>query len=234
MARKKAEFAPPSVEEVKKYCDERKNGINAEQFVNYYTVNGWKIGKNKMKDWKLAIRSWEIRMRKSENDEKTKSRGLTRYERSELESRLQRMMLEIIDVIGMSKELEKCETPIERSMFIGLWLAKIKWAIDCEKSLTGGTQVKSQQEIESTPYRADFMLYDYHTDTRMIVECDGREYHHSSQEIVNHDYQRERDIKCAGYEVVRFTGSEIYKDFERCAKQAMFLFKQLVIKKERQ
>lgn len=52
-------FVPPSVEEVRAYCLERKNGINAEQFVDYYESNGWKVGKNKMKDWKASVRTWE-------------------------------------------------------------------------------------------------------------------------------------------------------------------------------
>ena len=52
-------FTAPSLEEVKEYCAERKNGVDAERFVNYYTANGWKVGKNPMKDWKAAVRTWE-------------------------------------------------------------------------------------------------------------------------------------------------------------------------------
>lgn len=56
---KKPAFAPPSVEEVKAYCQERGNKVDAERFVDYYTANGWKVGKNSMKDWKAAVRNWE-------------------------------------------------------------------------------------------------------------------------------------------------------------------------------
>lgn len=52
-------FFPPSVEEVKRYCVERGNNIDAAKFVDYYTANGWKVGKNPMKDWKAAVRTWE-------------------------------------------------------------------------------------------------------------------------------------------------------------------------------
>lgn len=52
-------FIPPTVEEVKAYCDERDNGIDAAHFVDYYTSNGWKVGKQNMKDWKAAVRTWE-------------------------------------------------------------------------------------------------------------------------------------------------------------------------------
>lgn len=56
---KQKRFSPPTVEEVKQYCLERKNKVDAERFVDYYTANGWLVGKNKMKDWKAAVRTWE-------------------------------------------------------------------------------------------------------------------------------------------------------------------------------
>lgn len=52
-------FVRPQLEEVKAYCDERKNGIDADKFFNHYESIGWKVGKNPMKDWKAAIRTWE-------------------------------------------------------------------------------------------------------------------------------------------------------------------------------
>ncbi len=54
-------FTPPQVEEVKQYCAERENGIDAETFIDYYTARGWKIGNQPMKDWKAAVRTWERR-----------------------------------------------------------------------------------------------------------------------------------------------------------------------------
>lgn len=52
-------FVPPSVEEVRAYCLERGNGIDSQYFVDYYDARGWMIGKNKMKDWRAAVRTWE-------------------------------------------------------------------------------------------------------------------------------------------------------------------------------
>lgn len=52
-------FIPPSVDEVRAYCGGRQNGIDPQRFVDYYTSNGWMVGKNKMKDWKAAVRTWE-------------------------------------------------------------------------------------------------------------------------------------------------------------------------------
>ena len=60
-------FVPPTVDEVRDYCEERGNGINANDFVDFYQSKGWMVGKNKMKDWKAAVRTWE-RSRTKEED----------------------------------------------------------------------------------------------------------------------------------------------------------------------
>lgn len=60
---KRSTFKKPTLEEIKEYCRERKNTINAEHFFDYYESNGWQVGKNKMKDWKATVRTWEQRDR---------------------------------------------------------------------------------------------------------------------------------------------------------------------------
>ena len=52
-------FTPPTLEEVQAYCIERNNTVDPQHFIDYYTANGWLVGKNKMKDWKAAVRTWE-------------------------------------------------------------------------------------------------------------------------------------------------------------------------------
>ena len=44
---------------VRDYCNERNNGITADEFINFYDSKGWLIGKSKMKDWQATIRTWE-------------------------------------------------------------------------------------------------------------------------------------------------------------------------------
>lgn len=56
---KSTRFTPPTLEEVTDYCTERGNNVDAERFINFYSSKGWMVGKNKMKDWKAAVRSWE-------------------------------------------------------------------------------------------------------------------------------------------------------------------------------
>ena len=59
--RKGKRFTPPSVEEVRAYCQERGNRVDAERFVDFYASKGWMVGKNPMKDWKACVRTWEKR-----------------------------------------------------------------------------------------------------------------------------------------------------------------------------
>ena len=58
---KEKSFTKPTVEEIQNYCNERKNGINANAFYDFYESKNWYVGKNKMKDWKACIRTWEQR-----------------------------------------------------------------------------------------------------------------------------------------------------------------------------
>ena len=69
--RKRTRFVPPSVDDVRAYCIERGNSVDAEAFVAYYCANGWRVGRNKMRDWKASVRYWE---RNRVNSAPTKSK----------------------------------------------------------------------------------------------------------------------------------------------------------------
>lgn len=68
----KSKFVPPSIEEVKNYCNERKNSVDPIKWHNHYTSNGWKVGRNPMASWKAAVRTWE---RNDFNSQTPKLRG---------------------------------------------------------------------------------------------------------------------------------------------------------------
>ena len=70
----KKKFTPPTVGEVKAYCGERHNSVDAQSFVDFYESKGWMIGKNRMKDWKAAVRRWE------QTDKKPSKNRFNRYE----------------------------------------------------------------------------------------------------------------------------------------------------------
>lgn len=59
MKQPRKQFKKPNMEEIKAYCAERKNSVNPVKWFDHYESNGWKVGKNPMKDWQAAIRKWE-------------------------------------------------------------------------------------------------------------------------------------------------------------------------------
>ncbi len=66
-------FTPPTVDEVKSFCDEKGYTVDPERFVNYYDSVGWRVGKSPMKDWKAAVRNWNGR---EQNNGKTESKPI--------------------------------------------------------------------------------------------------------------------------------------------------------------
>jgi uncharacterized protein YdaU (DUF1376 family) len=52
-------FVKPTLSEIQEYCDTRGNSVDAQKFLDYYESNGWKVGRNGMKDWRAAVRTWE-------------------------------------------------------------------------------------------------------------------------------------------------------------------------------
>ncbi len=72
-------FIPPNVEQVTEYCKERNNNIDPQSFVDFYTAKGWMVGKNKMRDWKAAVRTWE----QNRTQQKKRNAALN-YQQSEI------------------------------------------------------------------------------------------------------------------------------------------------------
>lgn len=61
--KEKTRFIPPTVEEVRAYCEERHNGIDPEAFIDFYATSKWKRGNTKITDWKACVRTWERRQK---------------------------------------------------------------------------------------------------------------------------------------------------------------------------
>ncbi len=71
-------------------------------------------------------------------------------------------------------------------------------------------------------YRVDFAIYvvqSYGSITRLAIECDGHEFHEKTKEQAQRDKKRDRDLSIMGWKVIRFTGSEIFKDPQKCANE---------------
>lgn len=74
-------FIPPTLEEVTSYCKERNNSVDPQKWYDFYSAKGWMIGKNKMKDWKAAVRTWERGC--DSKPQKSKYRDMTNYQPGE-------------------------------------------------------------------------------------------------------------------------------------------------------
>ena len=73
-------FRPPTIQEVREYCLERGNDIDAEYFVNFYQSKNWMVGKNKMKDWRACVRTWEIKNRQNQKQRATSNNNFHNFE----------------------------------------------------------------------------------------------------------------------------------------------------------
>ena len=81
VSKRKSRFLSPSVEEVKAYCDERQNGIDPEQFVDYYEARGWEVRPGqKMRDWKASVRTWEKNKGRWQDDRNRRTHEVDRIE----------------------------------------------------------------------------------------------------------------------------------------------------------
>ena len=114
--------------------------------------------------------------------------------------------------------LEICESPIEKIFLLAFEIVQ-KYKKTC-------FFINSQVEIEGTKkdYIADFVIEydeicnpDFKKDFALIIECDGYNFHQKTKKQVEYDNNREYDLKMAGYQIIRFSGSEIYQKPIQCA-----------------
>lgn len=74
--KKQKRFIPPKTEDVKEYCEDNNFDIDPEAFVDHYSATGWMVGKNKMKDWHAAVRTWVRNSRKWEKEKNRSPSGV--------------------------------------------------------------------------------------------------------------------------------------------------------------
>jgi very-short-patch-repair endonuclease len=104
----------------------------------------------------------------------------------------------------IEKALDKCESPIEEKLFMASLLR---------------LRLIPQHEIGK--YRCDFI----HEESKTVIEVDGHEYHHTQEQRTN-DLKRQRFLQSEGWQVIRFTGSEIYRDAKRCISEIKKIIRQ--------
>lgn len=123
---------------------------------------------------------------------------------------------------SISGFISKCESPIEQ--LLGIYLVDLEG--DVYRELTVLQEFESfiihpqkEVEIKGYKYRLDFLLecrFDYER-FLFAVECDGHDFHEKTKEQAVRDKSRDRNLTTEGYTVVRFTGSEIWKNPVRCS-----------------
>lgn len=91
-------FSPPTIDDVKNYCSEHGYAVDPQRFVDYYTANGWKVGKNPMKDWQATVRSWANRDREAVSRPSSPANPALNYEqRSSEETAYNRLFVNLDD-----------------------------------------------------------------------------------------------------------------------------------------
>lgn len=116
------------------------------------------------------------------------------------------------------------ESPIEKIMLEAI-VALLWSANGCLPSINGKPGIRNQFASEITittqaqigSYRVDFLVVNLTTDRKVVVECDGHEFHERTKEQAAHDRKRDRELQADGYLVLRYTGSEIWRDPVGCA-----------------
>ena len=134
------------------------------------------------------------------------------------------------DVVDKTIRMESfCESPIERLLMVALVCCEygrydVHWYgrpdDPSKQNILGpkafdGVHAYLQPQVGS--YRVDFAVIDTESNTRIVIECDGHEFHERTKEQATRDKKRDRDLQLLEFRVLRFTGSEIWKDAEKCA-----------------
>ena len=120
--------------------------------------------------------------------------------------------------VGIS-DYTQCDSPIEKILYVALDLVfflRIKEFKDFRLDITPQMTIEDNHKT----YRADFgiNIYDFKDDEIVfVVECDGYEFHQKTKEQVKHDNEREMRLKLLGYDVLRFSGTQIYENPMKCA-----------------
>lgn len=122
--------------------------------------------------------------------------------------------------------IDTCQSPIEQLM--GLWLYRM-----ARRHELPGFYLCPQADDIVPPYRLDFVLTTMdsrHSEiAEVVVECDGHDFHEKTKAQVARDKKRDRAIAAAGYHVLHFTGSEIWRNPEGCAREVIrFLQAELI------
>lgn len=122
-----------------------------------------------------------------------------------------------------------CESPIEAILLKSLFLFHRVWRgqwpiignLPAIISAWHGSAWHISQQVKIADFRVDFVIKFITVDQQIVIECDGHDYHERTKEQAAKDRSRDRALTAMGYRVIRFTGSEIWADPWRCARDVL-------------
>lgn len=139
-------------------------------------------------------------------------------------SNVKNMILELIDqkLSVLVDEAEACESPLEFELY--QFLKRAVDSFNKENSTCFWVHIQQSIKANGRSYRADLLICPAGSEgnterPNVIIECDGHDFHEKTKEQAQRDKKRDRDLQMAGYRVMRFTGSEIFKNAGRCARE---------------
>lgn len=131
-----------------------------------------------------------------------------------------------VGLASVAIEIESCESPIEQLLYLAMF----------NRFLTGGFYAEFEPQrymnVCGNKYRVDFLItivddfngwvssgHSKEFKRFLVVECDGHDFHEKTKQQSQKDKQRDRNFQISGYPVMRFTGSEIYKNPDKCCEE---------------
>ena len=132
----------------------------------------------------------------------------------------------------LQKQLARCESPIEQLMYFALDdMVRFDNGFLCYQNIPGQVILQQQPTIKTPKgeFRPDFLVTAQIQDkeARIAIECDGHDYHERTKEQAAYDKARDRALTAAGYTMLRFTGSEIWRDPTACAEEVSHVLTEL-------
>lgn len=107
-------FTPPDIDEVRAYCKDRANGIDPDEWYDFYASKGWMVGKNKMVDWKAAVRTWENKRRTAES---SAAQPPPPEEQRDYHKKMAEQTREAIKTLKQAEEMEDKRREVLREYF---------------------------------------------------------------------------------------------------------------------
>lgn len=129
------------------------------------------------------------------------------------------------EVFNISNTILCFEEPYEEEGITFTPIEKVMYAIlrrVCDDFYEGygrGIEIGFSFQEQIGQYKVDFLVSATFSDTQVIIECDGHDFHEKTKEQAKHDKERDRWLTAQGYKILRYTGSEIYNNFVEIEKE---------------